>query len=36
MHHHHDHSTAIGTVTGTAFTVAATIDWFRNEGHIQS
>jgi len=26
MHHHHDHSTAIGTVTGTAFTVAATID----------
>ena len=26
MHHHHDSTTAIGTVTGTVFTVAATID----------
>jgi len=24
--HHHDSTTAIGTVTGTVFTVAATID----------
>ncbi|MDB3907435.1 hypothetical protein N9355_08175 [Crocinitomicaceae bacterium] len=24
--HHHEHSTAIGTVTGTVFTVAANID----------
>ena len=26
MHHHHDSTTALGTVTGTLFTVAATID----------
>lgn len=26
MIHHHEHTTALGTVTGTAFTVAATID----------
>ena len=26
MHHHHEHTTALGTVTGTVFTVAATID----------
>jgi uncharacterized membrane protein len=26
MHHHHDSTTAFGTVTGTVFTVAATID----------
>jgi len=27
MHiHHHDHTTALGTVTGTVFTVAANID----------
>ncbi len=24
--HHHDHTTALGTVTGTVFTVAANID----------
>lgn len=23
MHHHHEHTTALGTVTGTVFTVAA-------------
>ncbi len=26
MTHHHDSTTALGTVTGTVFTVAATID----------
>ena len=26
MHHHHEHTTALGTLTGTVFTVAATID----------
>lgn len=26
MHHHHEHTTALGTVTGTVFTVAANID----------
>lgn len=26
MIHHHEHTTALGTVTGTVFTVAANID----------
>jgi hypothetical protein len=26
MHHHHEHTKALGTVTGTVFTVAANID----------
>lgn len=26
MLHHHEHTTALGTVTGTVFTVAATLD----------
>jgi hypothetical protein len=26
MHHHHEHTTALGTVTGTVITVAANID----------
>lgn len=26
MNYHHDHSTALGTVTGTVLSVAATID----------
>jgi hypothetical protein len=26
MHHHHEHTTALGTLTGTVFTVAANID----------